>query len=73
MIEKAADNAIYCANTVNNYMLDTTEQAFDLAFNLTNKSIDITSKILKRGFEITATQQEFAFDLLNGLKKKIIK
>ena len=73
MIEKAANNAIYYANTANAYVLDTTEQAFDLAFDLTNKSLDITSKIVKRGLEIHATQQEFAYDLLNGLKKKIIK
>lgn len=72
-IEKAMSDAIYCANTANEYVLDTTEQVFDIAFDLTNKSLDTTSRILKRGFEISAAQQEFAFDLLNGLKKKVIK
>ena len=72
-IEKAVSNAIYGANTANDYVLDTTEQVFDIAFNLTNKSLDTTSKILKRGFEISAAQQEFAFDLLNGLKKKVTR
>lgn len=73
MIEKAVKNAIDCANTANDYVLDTTEQVFDFAFNITNKSMDATSKILKRGFQISASQHEFAFDLLNGLKKKVIK
>lgn len=72
-IEKAANNAIYVASSANDYMLDTTEQLFDFAFGLKNKSLDITTKILKRGLQISATQQEFAFDLLNGLKKKISK
>lgn len=72
-IEKAANKAIYVASSANDYLLDTTEQVFDFAFGLKNKSLDITSKILKRGLEISSTQQEFAFELLNGLKRKITK
>jgi len=72
-IESAVDNGLYLAKKANDYVLDTTEQAFDLTFKIADKSLDITSKVVKRGLEITATQQDFAFELLNGAKKRIFK
>ncbi len=72
-LEKAVDKMIDLASSTNKYLLDTTEQAIDASFNVAYKSLDVTSKIVKRGLEITATQQEFAFDMLNGLKKKVFK
>lgn len=72
-IEKATDNAISLANKANEYVLDTTEQAFDASFRIADKTLDITSKVVKKGLEITATQQEVAFAFLNGVKKKVFK
>ena len=72
-IEKMANNAIYLATSANDYVLNTTEQAFDASFRLADKSLDITYKVLKRGLEFKATQQEFAFGVLNGVKKKVFK
>ena len=72
-IEKATDNVLYVAKKANDYVLDTTEQVFDASFKLADKSLDITSKVVRKGLEISATQQEFAFDLLNRVKRKVFK
>ena len=73
MIEKAASNMIGLATKANDYVLATTEQAFDASFNIANKSLDLTGKVIKRGLDITATQQEMVFGVLGGLKNRIFK
>ena len=73
MIEKAANTMIGLATKANDYLLDTTEQAFDASFNIASKSLDLTSKVIKKGMDISATQHELAFGMLDGLKRKIFK
>lgn len=72
MMEKAA-YMFGLAIKLNDFTLSTTEKAFDASFKLADKSLNITSKVLKKGMEIADTQQDFAFDVLNGIKNKIIK
>ena len=73
LVEKTADNMLGMATMANDFALNTTEKAFDTSFKMANKSLDITSKVVKKGLDITATQQDLVFDVLTGLKKKIIK
>ena len=73
VIEKAANGALGLATKANDFALNTTEKAFDTSFKMAHKSLDITSKIVKKGLDITATQQDMVFDMLNGVKKRIIK
>ncbi|MEM9867270.1 MAG: hypothetical protein AAF765_06265 [Bacteroidota bacterium] len=72
-IEKAATNVLGMATKANNFALSTTEKVFDTSFNMAHKSLDLTSKVVKKGLDITATQQDLMFDVLNGVKKRIIK
>lgn len=72
MMEKAA-YLVGLSIKANDFALNTTEKVFDTTLKLADKSLDITSQVIKKGIDIADTQQDFAFDVLNGLKKKIIK
>ncbi|WP_435624714.1 hypothetical protein [Flagellimonas sp.] len=72
-IEKATTKVLGLTTKANNFALSTTEKAFDTSFGLAHKSLDLTSKVIKKGLDITATQQDLVFDVLNGIKKRIIK
>ncbi len=73
MIEKATNKALGLATKTNDFALNTTEKVFDTSFKVANKSMDITHKVVKKGLDITVTQQDMVFDVLHGVKKRIIK
>ncbi len=72
-IEKATTRVLGLATKANDFALNTTEKAFDTSFSLAHKSLNITSKVVKKGLDITATQQDLFFDVMNGVKKRIIR
>ncbi len=72
-IEKAAYGALGMATKANDFALKTTERAFTTSFKMTEKCIGVTSKIVKKGLEVSATQQEMTFDVLESIKKKVTK
>ncbi|MFC7357525.1 hypothetical protein ACFQO1_07485 [Jejudonia soesokkakensis] len=73
VIDTAANLALKGATKVNDLALATTEKAFTTSFSVAEKCIAINTMILKKGFDIAASQQDMAFDLLETLKKKIVK
>ena len=73
MIEKAAYKALGLATKANDFALSTTEKAFNTSFKVANKSLDITHNVVKKGLDISATQQDLVFDVLHGVKKRIVK
>lgn len=73
MIEKVAHSGLGVATKANNFALKTTETAFMKSFAMTEKCIGFSSKLIKRGLNISASQQDLVFDVLEGAKKRVIK
>lgn len=73
LIEKVVSTGLGLATEANNIALKVTEKAFLKSFSMTEKCIGLSSKVVKRGLDISASQQDLVFDVLEGAKKKIIK
>lgn len=73
LIEKLVDSGLTVATKVNDIAIKTTEKAFIKSFETSEKCISMSSKVVKRGLQISASQQDLVFDVLEGAKKKIIK
>ncbi|MEO0573371.1 MAG: hypothetical protein AAF039_16835 [Bacteroidota bacterium] len=73
LVEKVTNKALGLATKANDFALTTTEKAFNTSFIVANKSLDLTNKVIKKGLDITATQQDLVFDVLHGVKKRIVK
>ncbi|MEM1336846.1 MAG: hypothetical protein AAF717_09995 [Bacteroidota bacterium] len=72
-VEKGTYKVLGLATKANDFALKTTEKVFDTAFKVANKSLDITHTVVKKGLDITATQQDLVFDVLHGVKKRVVK
>ncbi|MGB6154236.1 MAG: hypothetical protein WBG48_19800 [Pricia sp.] len=72
-IEKVAGSFLGLATKTNDFALNTTEKVFTTSFMVAGKCLDTTSKVVRKGLEISAIQQDLAFDVLKGVKKKIVK
>ncbi|WP_415375669.1 hypothetical protein [Patiriisocius sp. Uisw_017] len=73
IVETATSTLLGLATKANNFALNTTEKAFMTSFSMTEKCIGFSGKIIKRGLQISAAQQDLVFDLLEGLKKKVTR
>lgn len=73
MIENVAHSGLGVVTKVNEFALKTTEKAFMKSFAMSEKCLGMTSKVVKRGLQISASQQDLVFDVLEGAKKKIVK
>jgi len=73
LIEKAAYKALGMATKVNEFALKNTERAFTKSFEMSEKCVGVTGKIVKKGLQVSAAQQEMTFDVLDSIKKKITK
>lgn len=73
IIEKVVNKGLGLATKANNVALKTTEKAFMRSFEMSDKCLTITSKMIKRGLDITSSQQDLVFDVLESAKKKVIK
>ncbi len=72
-IEKVAHGVLGLATKANGFALNTIEKAFTTSFKMTEKGLGATNMLIKKGLEISATQQDLVFDVLKGIKKKIVK
>jgi len=73
IIDVAANAGFAIATRANDFMLKKTEQTLNTSLMMAEKGIHISSKIFKTGLKITASQQDLAFDILESLKRKIVK
>ncbi|MET1258141.1 MAG: hypothetical protein HRT65_00050 [Flavobacteriaceae bacterium] len=73
LVEKATFKALGLATKANDFALLKTEQAFDASLGFAQKSMGFTTMVVKKGLDISATQQDLVFDLLHGVKKRIVK
>jgi len=43
------------------------------SFSMTEKCIGFSGKVIKRGLQISAAQQDLVFDVLESVKKKVTR
>lgn len=73
IVETATLTMLGVATKANNMALNTTEKAFMTSFSIAEKCIGFSSNVVKRGLQISASQQDLVFDVLESVKKKIVR
>ncbi|MBT8301222.1 MAG: hypothetical protein KJO63_07830 [Maribacter sp.] len=73
LIDTTAKKVLDIATIANDLALSTTEKVFEKSFDLTEKGIGLSSKIVKKGIKASAKKQEKVFDTLDTVKGKAAK
>jgi len=73
LVQTATRTACKVATKANNLALNATEKAFTTSFTMAERCLGVSSKVVKRGLQITSTQQDMFFDVMEGIKRKIVK
>lgn len=73
IIDTTAKKVLGIATKANDIALSTTEKVFEKSFDLTEKGIGLSSKIVKKGIKASAKKQDFVFDTLDTVKGKAAK
>lgn len=73
IIETTVKEVLVIATKVNDLALSTTEKVFEKSFELTEKSIGLSSKIVKKGIKASVKKQDKVFDTLETVKGKAAK
>lgn len=73
IIETTVKEVLGIATKVNDLALSTTEKVFEKSFELTEKSIGLSSKIVKKGIKASVKKQDKVFDTLETVKGKAAK
>ena len=73
IIDTTAKKVLGLATKANDLALNTTEKVFLTSFKLTEKGIDLSSKIVKKGLKASAKNQDMAFNTLEAIKGKAVK
>jgi len=72
-IDTTAKKVLDIATIANDLALSTTEKVFEKSFDLTEKSIGLSSKIVKKGIKASAKKQDKVFNTLDTVKGKAVK
>jgi hypothetical protein len=73
IIETATGKVLGLATKANDFALNKTEKAVLSSFALTEKCIGFSGKVVKKGLQVSAMQQDMVFDILGNIKKKVLK
>jgi tRNA A-37 threonylcarbamoyl transferase component Bud32 len=73
IIETTVKEVLGIATKVNDLALSTTEKVFEKSFELTEKSIGLSSKIVKKGIKASVKKQDKVFETLETVKGKAAK
>ncbi|MCA0153146.1 hypothetical protein [Winogradskyella vincentii] len=73
IIDNTARKVLGIATTANDLALSATEKVFEKSFDLTEKGIGLSSKIVKKGLKVSAKNQDIVFDTLETFKGKASK
>jgi hypothetical protein len=73
LVETATSTVLGVATKANDFALNTTEKAFTKSFSGAEKCIGLSNKVVKRGLQISASQQDLVFDVLESVKKKVTR
>ncbi len=73
VIETITGKALGVATKLNDFALNKTEKAVLTSFAMTEKCIGFSGKVMKKGLQVSAAQQNMVFDVLGSVKKKIVK
>ena len=73
IIETTTDKVLGLVTKVNDFALNKTEKTIMTSFALTEKCIGFSGKVLKKGLQVSAAQQNMVFDVLGSIKNKVVK
>jgi len=73
IIDTTAKKALGLATKANDLALSATEKVAMKSIGLTEKGIELSSKIAKKGLKASAKNQDFIFDTLESVKGKAAK
>ena len=73
IIETTAKKVLGLATMANEFALAKAEQVVMTSFDVTGKCVDFSGKWMKKGLQVSATQQDMVFDVLGNIKKKVVK
>ena len=73
LVEIATSTILNVVTKVNDTALNTTEKIVTKSFSAAEKCIGLSNKVVKRGLQISASQQDLVFDLLENIKKKVTR
>jgi hypothetical protein len=73
LIDTTAKKVLGIATKANDLALSTTEKVFEKSFDLTEKGIGLSSKMVKKGLKASAKNQDMVFDALDTVKGKAAK
>lgn len=73
IIDNTVRKVLGIATTANDLALSATEKVFEKSFDLTEKGIGLSSKIVKKGLKVSAKNQDIVFDTLETVKGKASK
>jgi hypothetical protein len=73
IIDSTAHKVLELVTKANDLALNTTEKVFTKSFGLTEKGIELSSKIVKKGLKASAKNQDFVFNTLETVKGKAVK
>ena len=73
IIDTTANKALGLATKANDLALSATEKVAMKSIGLTEKGIELSSKIAKKGLKASAKNQDFIFDTLESVKGKAAK
>jgi hypothetical protein len=73
IIDTTANKALGLATKANDLALSTTEKVAVKSIGLTEKSLELSSKIIKKGLKASAKSQDMVFNTLETAKGKAAK
>ncbi len=73
IIETTTNKVLGFATMANEFVLAKTEKAVMTSFAMTEKCIGFSGKLMKKGLQVSASQQDMVFDVLGSIKKKVVK
>jgi hypothetical protein len=73
IIETATGKVLGLVTKVNDFALIKTEKAVVSSFAMAEKCIGFSGKLMKKGLQVSASQQDMVFDVLGNIKKKVVK
>lgn len=73
ILETVTGKALGVATKLNDFALNKTEKAVMASFEMTEKCIGFSSKVIKKGLQLSAAKQDVVFDVLGSIKKKAVK
>ena len=73
MINTASKKALGLATKANDFALNTTEKVITKSIDLSEKGLEFSNTVVKRGLKASAKNQNLVFNTLETIKGKAVK